>query len=135
MNCLVQTKCFDTKAQKQSDEVNKKFKSWKSKPSMIWTSIQKFHSEHSKFKLKDIQFQIMEEVRENHPDKTDSEVNDIVKNLLIKLGSRPTFFDKSEFLFVSDPQPTLKSDISKIQKLQVGMFLKNFSFIKILYHV
>merc|ERR1711911_416539 len=49
---------------------------------MIWTSIQKFHSEHSKFKLKDIQFQVMEEVRENHPNKTDTEVNDIVKNIL-----------------------------------------------------
>ena len=77
-----QTKCFDVEEQRLSDEVNKKFQFWKSKPSMIWTSIQKFHSEHSKFKLKDIQFQVMEEVRENHPDKTDTEVNDIVKNLL-----------------------------------------------------
>ena len=66
-----QTKVFDAEAQKLSDEVNKKFKSWKSKPSMILTSIQKFRSEHSKFKLKDIQFQIME----NHPDKTDPEVD------------------------------------------------------------
>ena len=48
------TKCFDDDAQKQSNAVNNKFKSWKSKPSMIWTSIQKFHSEHSKFKLKEI---------------------------------------------------------------------------------
>ena len=70
-----QTKVFDAEAQNLSDEVNKRFKSWKSKPSMIWTSIQKFYSEHSKFKLKDIQFQIMKEVRKNHPDKTDSEVD------------------------------------------------------------
>ena len=55
-------------------------------------------------------------------------MQEIVKNLLIKLGSRPTFFDKSEFLLVIDPHPTLKSDIINIQKLQVGMFLKNFSF-------
>ena len=61
------TKSFDAKAQKISDEVNKKFKSPKSKPSMIWSSIQRFYSEHSKFKLKDIQFQIMEEIREKHP--------------------------------------------------------------------
>ena len=57
------------------------------------------------------------------------------QNLLIKLGSRPTFFDKSEFLLAIDPHITLKLDINYIQKLQVGMFLKNFSFIKILYHV
>ena len=62
-------------------------------------------------------------------------MQEIVKNLLIKLGSRPTFCDKSEFLLVIDPHITLKLDIINIQKLQVGMFLKNFSFIKILYHV
>ena len=61
-------------------------------------------------------------------------LQEIVKNLLIKLGSRPTFFDKSEFLLVIDPHITLKLDIIN-QKLQVGMFLKNFSFIKILYQV
>ena len=77
-----QTKCFNAAAKKHSDEVNKKFKFWKSKPTMIWTSIQKFHSEHHKFKLKNIQFQIMKEVKENHPDKTDAEVSDIVKKLL-----------------------------------------------------
>ena len=62
-------------------------------------------------------------------------LQEIIKNLLIKLGSRPTFFDKSEFLLVIDPHITLKLDIINIQKLQVGMFLKNFSFIKILYQV
>ena len=54
-------------------------------------SIQKFHSEHSKFKLKDIQFQIMEEIKENHPDKTDAEVNDIVKNLLQDVPQHTTY--------------------------------------------
>ena len=57
-----QTKCFDVEAQEKNDDNNIKFKSWKSKPSLIWKSIQKFHSKHSKFKLKDIQFQIMGEV-------------------------------------------------------------------------
>ena len=55
-----QTECFDAEAQDESDKVNRKFKFWKSKPSMIWKSIQKFYSEHSKFELKNIQFQIME---------------------------------------------------------------------------
>ena len=54
-----QIKCFNTEEQKMSEEVNKKFKSWKGKPSMIWKSIQSFHSvEHYKFKLKDLQFQV-----------------------------------------------------------------------------
>mgnify|MGYP002050342127 CR=1 FL=1 len=74
--------CFDSYAKKLSDEVNRKFKSWKNKPSMIWKSIQTFHSDYSKFKLKELQFQILKEVKENHPDKTNSQVDEIVKNLL-----------------------------------------------------
>ena len=77
-----QTKSFDSVAQKLSDEVNRKFISWKGKPTMIWKSIQRFHSDHAKFKLKELQFQIMKEVKENHPDKTNSEVDEIVKKLL-----------------------------------------------------
>ena len=73
--------CFDSYAKKLSDEVNRKFKSWKNKPSMIWKSIQTFHSDYSKFKLKELQFQILKEVKENHPDKPNSEVDEIVKNL------------------------------------------------------
>ena len=74
--------CFDSYAKKLSDEVNRKFKSWKNKPSMIWKSIQTFHSDYSKFKLKELQFQILKEVKENHPDKTNAQVDEIVKNLL-----------------------------------------------------
>ena len=76
------TKCFDSAEQKLSEELNRKFKFWKSKPTMIWKSIQTFHSEYSKFKLKDLQFQIMKEMKEDHPDKTNSEVDEIVKKLL-----------------------------------------------------
>ena len=77
-----QTIRFDPAAQNLSDELNRKFKFWKGQHSMIWKSIQTFHSEFSKFKLKDLQFQIMKEVKENHPDKSNSEVDDIVKTLL-----------------------------------------------------
>ena len=46
-----QTIRFDSAAQKLSDELNRKFKFWKGQHSMIWRSIQTFHSEYSKFKL------------------------------------------------------------------------------------
>lgn len=119
-----ETIIFDSVAQKLSDEVNEKFKSWKGKPSMIWKSIRKFHSEHSKFKLKNLQFQIMKEVKENHPYKTNSEVDQIVKNLL-KDGGFYSKHSKDRDQYLSEKaEHTVDEAISLIMLGHPGLLIR-----------
>ena len=55
--------------------------------SMIWKRIKQFHSEYGRFKPKDLNFCMTDELHEKSPELHDSEIEKIVKNRLITGGS------------------------------------------------